>query len=148
MIRLLRYSTTEESTLGLLFDGPGWLCHVLEDPPQSLGKIPGRTRIPEGIYSLELRTSGGFHERYAKRFPAIHRGMIWLRQVPGFTWILFHCGNTAEDTSGCLLAGTRANNNQLGMGRIYQSADAYVRAYPIIAAQIERGPLSIDVRNA
>ena len=37
-------------------------------------KVYGETRIPAGTYKLKLRTEGGYHQKYSKRFPDIHRG--------------------------------------------------------------------------
>ena len=63
------------------------------------------TCIPEGEYEIKLRTVGGFNERYTKKYPTMHRGMLWLQDVPGFEYILIHQGNTDEHTSGCLIVG-------------------------------------------
>jgi hypothetical protein len=107
-----------------------FVCHTLEDPPQ-LTKIAGETRIPGGIYEVALRAWGGFHERYSRdeRFKSMHKGMLWIKNTPGFSDILIHCGNTAEHTRGCLLVGMTANNNQVADGKIVGSADAYKRVY-------------------
>ena len=136
-LTIIRYSTTVESTIGsLLVDGE-FSCHTLEDPSQVV-KIPGETRIPGGIYEVALKSWGGFHERYGKRFN-FHKGMLWLKTVPGFSDILIHCGNSAADTRGCLLVGMTANNNQVADGRIYRSTEAYERLYKRVCATLFRG---------
>ena len=137
-VTLTRYSSAAEDTLGLLFVNGSFCCYTLEDQYQDV-KIPGETRIPAGRYRVILRAEGGFHARYAKRFPGIHRGMLQLQDVPGFEWVLIHCGNDHGDTGGCLLVGDGANNNQVKRGHIGPSVQAYRRVYPPIASAILQG---------
>ena len=97
-----------EATIGVVRVGTP-VCFSLEDQWQPAGrKIPGETRIPAGIYPLRVRAHGGFHTRYAERFGPAHRGMLEICDVPNFTDILIHCGNTNADTAGCLLVGMGA----------------------------------------
>ena len=97
------------------------------------------TRIPAGIYELKLRTVGGFNARYAKKYPSFHKGMIHVQDVPGFTYILWHCGNDDDDTSGCLLLGDTSQQNITKQGFIGASTDAYKRVYPKVANAIASG---------
>ena len=137
---VLRYSSSHSSTLGLLFRIDGgkktWLCHTLEDEYRTL-KVSGETRIPAGKYRLGLRLTGSHHGRYRRKFPDIHNGMIEILHVPGFTDILLHIGNRADDTAGCLLVGDTAEQNVTDEGRIGSSTSAYLRIYPVIAQMIE-----------
>ena len=142
-LEVVRFSSEKDSTNGLLFDitdgGKAFLGYTLEDELREQ-KIKGETRIPEGEYEITLRTFGGFHDRYASRFRDIHVGMLWVRDVPGFSDILIHCGNTDEDTSGCLLVGDTQENNQVKQGGfIGRSTMAYFRIYPLIANQLAEG---------
>ena len=142
-LEVVRFSSEKDSTNGLLFDitdgGKAFLGYTLEDELREQ-KIKGETRIPEGEYEVTLRTFGGFHDRYASRFRDIHVGMLWVRDVPGFSDILIHCGNTDEDTSGCLLVGDTQENNQVKKnGFIGHSTRAYFRIYPLIANQLAEG---------
>jgi hypothetical protein len=142
-LEVLRFSSQKDSTSGALFDITNgdrkFMCYTLEDEHRD-EKIKGETRIPAGTYSLTLRTEGGFHDRYAHRFQDIHRGMLWVRDVPGFEFILIHCGNTDEHTAGCLLVGeTQSSNVKEGNGFIGRSTQAYFDIYPSIARAIEDG---------
>ena len=65
--------------------------------------------------------------------------MLWVRDVPGFEYILIHIGNDAEDTEGCLLVGDSQTQNITRNGFIGSSTDAYKRIYPPIANAIENG---------
>ena len=74
-----------------------YLCDTLEPKRRNLKKekkVPGRTAIPEGRYRVVITKSFRF--------------MRWLpqvREVPGFSGIRFHAGNTYHDTRGCILPG-------------------------------------------
>ena len=60
---VLRFSSQNESSLGVLFDvteGRKFLCFTLEDEARKV-KVSGETRIPAGTYNLGLRTVGGFN---------------------------------------------------------------------------------------
>ena len=141
-LEVLRISSGEDSTSGLLFDVTNdrkFLCYTLEDEYRE-EKIMAETRIPSGTYEVVLRTVGGFHDKYAKRFPKIHAGTLHVTNVPGFEYILIHCGNTDEHTGGCLLVGDSQTNNQIKKdGFIGSSTQAYERIYPPIAKALEDG---------
>jgi len=141
-LEVLRFSSGEDSTSGLLFDisnGREFLAYTLEDEYRDSKKY-GETRIPAGIYKIQLRTVGGFHTKYSTRFYDIHKGMLHIIDVPGFDFILIHCGNTDEHTHGCLLVGDTQNNNMVEEdGFIGRSTAAYKRIYPAIAKALEQG---------
>ena len=140
-LEVLRYSTGKESTLGLLHDVTNrrrFLCYTLEDEYRK-HKIAGETRIPAGTYDIKIRDEGGFHERYGKQFGSIHRGMLHIVDVPNFEYILIHCGNTDDDTAGCLLVGDICTQNITREGFIGNSIDAYVRIYPRLIHHLESG---------
>jgi len=123
-LTVIRYSETEESTLGALLINGYFECYLLEPPP---GK-----RIPGGIYQLVLYRAGNLHANYKKKYPGIHQGMILIKNVSGKSGVEFHIGNWARETLACLLTGTTVNNNQLEPGRTYDSKEAYLRMYPKI----------------
>jgi hypothetical protein len=103
-------------------------------------KVKGETRIPAGVYNIELRKEGGFHERYTKKYSNIHIGMLHIVNVPGFEYILIHTGNTDEHTAGCLIVGdSQENNTIIKDGFVGKSVNAYKRIYPRIAKAIEKG---------
>tara|TARA_R110002096_G_scaffold180765_1_gene358145 strand:- start:2335 stop:2760 length:426 start_codon:yes stop_codon:yes gene_type:complete len=103
-------------------------------------KVWGETCIPEGEYCIGLRTVGGHHAKYSKRFADIHLGMLHVLDVPNFKYILIHCGNTDEDTAGCLLLGNSQVNNSIKTnGFIGNSTEAYFNVYPYIAKVLDEG---------
>ena len=151
-LEVIRFSSGTDSTNGMLLevieqgndiDGlwqqKKFLAYTLEDEQRDT-KVFGETRIPNGDYKLGLRKVGGYHARYTKRFPHIHIGMLHVLDVPGFEYILIHCGNTDEHTAGCLLVGDSQENNQITKdGFIGKSTQAYKRIYPRIAEALDCG---------
>lgn len=139
-LEVLRISSQDDSTNGILFDvteGRKFLCYTLEDEYRK-EKVKGETRIPAGTYKITLRKVGGFHGRYEKKYGEMHKGMLWVRDVPGFEYILIHTGNTDEHTAGCLLVGDSQQNNAIKVdGFVGSSTQAYKRIYPPIAAALE-----------
>ena len=65
-LKVVRFSSEEDSTSGLLFDvtdGVKFLCYTLEDEYRSMeDKIVTETRILEGTYRITLRTVGRIHK--------------------------------------------------------------------------------------
>ena len=104
---------------------------TLEDDYDKV-KEYGHTRIPAGRYEIKLRTWGKTHDKYSKRFKDIHVGMLWLQDVPNYKYILIHCGNTSEDTAGCLLVGSKVENKNAISG----SSKAYKKIYPVISQRL------------
>ena len=141
-LEVIRFNKGKDSTNGILFNTTNerkFLCYTLEDESR-IEKVWGETCIPEGEYNLGLRTVGGLDAKYSKRFSDIHMGMLHVLDVPNFKYILIHCGNTDEDTAGCLLLGDTQENNLVKKdGFIGRSTLAYMRVYPAIAAALERG---------
>jgi len=141
-LEVIRFSSAKDSTLGLLFNVTDekreFLCYTLEDEYRE-EKVMHETRIPSGTYEIKLRTWGRIHEDYAKRFADIHKGTLWLQDVPNFKYILIHCGNNDDHTSGCLLVGDTQTENIKSDGFVGSSTNAYKRIYPPIAEAIENG---------
>ena len=107
-ITLERFIRGTEATIGSLSVDGNWLGWTLEDrvrddpnptTPQNEGKVFGQTAIPAGTYHVIVNLS----PRLKKRMPR-------LLNVPGFDGILIHKGNTAEDTSGCVLVGAKVDS--------------------------------------
>ena len=138
-----RFISDAQTTIGLMkIDGKSE-CFTCEDEKRTV-KVMGETRIPAGTYRIKVRKEGRFHEKYGVRFADIHKGMLWLQDVPGFTWILIHCGNTEADTAGCILVGTAANLQTM---RIDDSTGAYRRLYTKVIDAALHDDLTITITD-
>ena len=92
---IIRDTFTEVSTIGNLYLDGEWLCDTLENP--YLDNQRSISCIPEGQYKVRLRTA-----RESATRDYLH---LLVEDVPNRDYILFHRGNWAKDTSGCILVG-------------------------------------------
>ena len=106
-LTLGREPSSVKSTIGELDINGVWECYILEDVDRFLEKggvkIPGRTAIPRGGYRIILD--------WSDRFKCL---MFLLVDVPGFTGVRIHAGNTDENTDGCLLTGQTKEEDFVG----------------------------------
>ena len=138
-LQVVRTQFGTDATNGLLFVNGLFECYTLEDQYQAV-KVMHETCIPEGTYDIKFRTVGGFHEKYKKRYGNAHYGMLHLQDVPNFTYILIHAGNTDEHTSGCLIVGETQQDLDLSDdGFIGHSGVAYSKLYNKVAKELLLG---------
>lgn len=141
----IRYDLRQESMGSRLLWGPDGgepFGFVVEEPYRDGPKIPGETCIPAGSRRLGLRTEGGMHADYSRRF-SWHKGMLWILDVPDFEYVYYHIGNFVvgrnDDTLGCPLVNTslveRADGELDGQG----STAAYKRLYEAVVPHILAG---------
>ena len=127
-LRLVRKTFTEESTIGVLSVNGRTECFTLEDRVR-LTKVPGRTAIPAGIYEVTIT----FSDRFQRPLPL-------LLNVPRFSGIRIHPGNTAADTDGCILVG-RAQ----GVNTVRNSRVAFLALFAQLQAAARREKIFIEV---
>jgi len=138
-LTVVRTQFGTDATNGMLLIDGIFECYTLEDQYQAV-KVMHETCIPEGTYDIKFRTVGGFHEKYKKRYGNDHYGMLHLQDVPNFTYILIHAGNTDEHTSGCLIVGeTQQDLDISDDGFIGHSGKAYLKLYNKVAKQLLQG---------
>lgn len=135
---LSRLFRNEHETIGIISSAGRIICHSLEDEKRTI-KVFSETRIPAGTYRITLRTEGSHHERYKLKFPELHNGMLWVRDVPNFKWILIHIGNDDDDTAGCLLTGISSYIKKDNRYELIHSTSAYLRLYPLMAEPLSKG---------
>lgn len=96
-------------TVGRLYVDGKFFCNTLEDTVRDLNrerKVPGKTAIPYGEYKVVFNWS-----------PKFGRNLPRLLNVPAFEGILIHPGNTADDSSGCILVGKNTEVGRLTESR-------------------------------
>lgn len=144
-LTLERLKSDADATVGALYLDRRFFCFTLEDEYRQ-DKVPTETRVPAGKYKIRLRDEGGMTQRYANRFPDIHRGMLWLQDVPHFSYVYIHIGNTDEHTAGCILVGYGAQAARDNKS-LQSSTDAYRDLYTKVAGAAESGDLTIDIKD-
>ena len=92
---LIRDKFTDESTIGELFLNGELLCDTLENP--WLDNQKNISCIPVGEYPVRIRLP-----RESATRDYMH---LLVKEVKDRDYILFHIGNTAKDTRGCILVG-------------------------------------------
>ena len=138
-LQVIRTQFGKDATNGMLFIDGLFECYTLEDQYQAV-KVMHETCIPEGTYDIKFRKVGGFHERYSAKYQNAHYGMLHIQDVPNFTYILIHSGNTDEHTSGCLIVGETQQDLDVSKdGFVGSSVVAYKKMYSKVANQLLQG---------
>lgn len=107
-ITVLRYIDDGQTTLGLMFLQGKFFAYTLEDTHQD-EKIHGNTRIPQGVYPLELnRNLTGLTQTYRNRFSWFDFH-VEIKNIPNFSLVYIHIGNNHVDTMGCILIADGVN---------------------------------------
>lgn len=112
---LKRIARKTTYTIGKLYVNGAYFCDTCEDRDRLYfgeKKVQNKTAIPCGRYEI---TQDVVSPKYSSRQPYkdICKGRVpRLLNVPQFEGILIHIGNTADDSSGCILVGY---NKVIGM---------------------------------
>ncbi len=93
LLTLKRISHDVQGTYGVLLFAQKPIILTLENP--WLENRKSISCVPSGQYLCERYSS--------QRFPSTYQ----VTNVPGRTNIIFHKGNTMEDTRGCILTGSK-----------------------------------------
>lgn len=120
-------------TIGRLCEGDEFLMFTCEDRVRPVGepKVPGETAIPTGTYKVVLD--------YSNRFK---KGMPHVLDVPGFTGIRIHPGNTEADTEGCILVGMSKS-----VDGVHDSRHAFEMLMRRLKLGFFRGDVTLTVTN-
>lgn len=128
---LKRFSTQNDSTLGLLFVNGEFECFVLEDEYRDV-KVKGETRIPCGFYKIKKReVLSGLTKKYRAKFDWFDYH-FQLQDVPNFNYVYLHIGNDTSNTDGCLLLNNGIKSNAHGRSQKNlgtESTSAFKRLY-------------------
>ena len=127
-LKLKRIARKEDYTIGKLYIDGVYFCDTLEDTDRGMKqdmqlpelkeiKVAGRTAIPTGKYCVYLTKS----PRFGRVLPLVY-------DVPAFSGIRIHSGNTHDDTQGCILVGQnkivgRVINSRQTMDKLMELLD-------------------------
>lgn len=118
-IEVNRIFKASNYTIGELSVDNNYVCDTLEDKVRVDGeKVYAETAIPTGTYTLVLS--------YSNRFKKV---MPEILNVPNFSGIRIHCGNSSKDTEGCLLVGKWDGKTE---NWISDSKNSYNKLYPLL----------------
>jgi hypothetical protein len=92
---IIRDTFTDVSIIGKLFIDGEWMCDTLELPYKDNQR--SISSIPAGNYKVRLR--------YPKDSATRDYLHLLIEDVKDRSYILFHKGNSAKDTRGCILVG-------------------------------------------
>lgn len=137
---LVRRASLAGCTIGDISIDAEFECYSLEDQvreipnvPVSAWKVAGETAIPQGTYQVIVTHS-----------PHFGRDLPLLVNVPGFSGVRIHPGNTKADTDGCVLVGQK-----IGEAEVMDSRKAFDALFEKIEAALDLGELChIEIRNA
>lgn len=111
-------------TIGNLYVDGVKLCNTLEDRDRGLTqdmslikikevKVAEKTAIPAGTYNVRMDIVSPKYSVKPWYITNCHGSrMPRLENVPGYSGVLIHPGNTAQSTCGCVLVG---KNDVVGM---------------------------------
>jgi hypothetical protein len=109
-LSLKRKTFLSDRVLGELYIDGEYFCKTLEDAKREK-KIAGETCIKAGGYNVAVNYSGAFK-----------RDLPLLENVPEFSAIRIHAGNTPADTKGCILVGEYFDrNDDLRISRVMEN---------------------------
>lgn len=135
-LTLERVKLGEDYTVGKLSVDGKFVCYTLEDKvreedgvPVEQWKVYAKTAIPKGTYSVSITMSN----RFKTRLPL-------LANVPGFTGVRIHTGNSSKDTEGCILVGAGWDGKS---GWISSSAVAFAQLLPLLESTTD--PITITI---
>lgn len=139
-ITLIRIANRPTYCIGKLYVDGKYLCETIEDVDRGLDdkmteeeilkvKVKDETAIPTGIYNVYLTYS----PKFKKQMPII-------ANVKGFSGIRIHSGNTAKDSSGCLLVGKNTV-----VGKVTESRKWYNVLFRMLVATDSR--IIIDIQR-
>ena len=120
---LKRIARKDTYTIGKLYCNNVWICDTIEDCDRlyfSKPKVMNETAIPCGRYEIVQNIKS---PRFGEKSPYkdVCAGFVpRLVGVPNFTGILIHVGNTAKDSSGCILLGKNKK-----VGKVIESKETW-----------------------
>jgi hypothetical protein len=130
-IDIYRQPSSDRSTIGELYVNKRFQCYTLEDVVRP-NKIQGMTAIPSGSYDVLIT----FSQRFQRDLPLI-------ADVPRFSGIRIHPGNTDADTEGCILVGTQA-----GIDVVTNSRAAFDKLFAMMEESDSNGEkITLQIRD-
>ena len=137
-LTLERFAKRQKYTIGKLYVDDVFFCHTLEDTDRGLTqdmplheiqkkKIYGETAIPRGRYRIVMNVQSPAYSKKPKWMQYCKAFMPRLMNVPGWSGVLIHTGQTPEHTLGCICVG-----DNTVVGQLRNSDNTFYRLYPVL----------------
>ena len=129
-IKLIRLEKCDDGVLGMMLIDGVIFCATLE--PEDKGNQRNISCIPAGNYTCKRYHSLKYPETYI------------VRNVPNRDLILFHAGNTEDDSHGCILLGKyhdrlKGKRAVLNSGETFKKFLKHTEEYDILELEIIYG---------
>lgn len=142
---LKRIYNCKDYCIGHLYVDGIFVCDTIEDVDRGLDnsmslteilnkKVKHETAIPTGTYDILMNVVSPKYSNSAY-YLLICKGKVpRLDNVKGYSGVLIHTGNTAADSSGCIIVGYNKVK-----GKVINSKVAFEKLYAILNAANNRG---------
>ena len=116
-------------TIGKLYIDGEYFCDTCEDKDRGITqttplsqikkiKVSNETAIPTGTYNITLNVVSPKYSNFAR---------YKYTKTPGYEGVLIHAGNSAKDSSGCILVGKNTV-----VGKVTNSQNTFLELYAIL----------------
>jgi len=134
IFKVNRHLFYPDSSIGDITINDIFECNSLEPTDRRIEipgtiKIPNKTAIPRGIWGLTIEES-----------PHFGRLMPHIINIPGFTFVMIHWGNTSVNTDACILTGEKIEGDE-----VIESKIAFDIFYPKLEEALRVGRQWIQI---
>ena len=123
---------TDKSIIGSLYMNSHKICDTLELPYKNNNK--NISAIPTGLYDLCVRSGAD-----STKYKYVH---LQVLEVPNRSFILFHIGNTAKDSKGCILTGMSRQTDM-----VLNSKQSHTLLMQVILDNMNTGNMELLIKN-
>ena len=123
---------TDESIIGSLYMNSHKICDTLELPYND--NKTNASSIPVGLYDLCVRSGAD-----STKYKYVH---LQVLEVPNRSFILFHIGNTAKDSKGCILTGMSRQTDM-----VLNSKQSHTLLMQVILDNMNTGNMELLIKN-
>lgn len=136
----------EKYTIGKLYINNTYFCDTIEDRDRHLTqttplnkikeiKVAAQTAIPTGTYNIRMDIISPKYSLKPWYVKNCNKAKLpRLENVPGFSGVLIHVGNTEKDSAGCILTGV---NDTPGM--VTKSKETFLKLYNKLYQAYQKG---------
>ena len=144
-LELKRIAKRDTYTIGKLYIDGVYFCDTIEDKDRGLKqsmslneikqiKVKHQTAIPTGTYEITLHVVSPKYSQKPWYVNLCGAKMPRLLNIPGYDGVLIHPGNSAADSSGCLVVGKNTV-----VGKVTDSRTTFKNLYAKLKVASDKG---------